>query len=164
MRGIVVSDTNIFIDLFNAGLLERFCELPCSICTTDFVDMEIETRELRAEMERLYADGRIRKKTFKETEITGMLALQTRNLSFTDCSVLYYAKSGSYLLLTGDSKLRQTAEEMGLGVAGVIGIMDEMLSCGIIDGELYATSLTQLMATNPRLPKKEILQRLGKRE
>lgn len=26
---IVISDTNIFIDLWNIGLLERFCELPC---------------------------------------------------------------------------------------------------------------------------------------
>ena len=25
---IVISDTNIFIDLWNIGLLERFCELP----------------------------------------------------------------------------------------------------------------------------------------
>ena len=28
---IVISDTNIFIDLWNIGLLERFCELPLSI-------------------------------------------------------------------------------------------------------------------------------------
>ena len=30
---IVISDTNIFIDLWNIGLLERFCELPVSIHT-----------------------------------------------------------------------------------------------------------------------------------
>ena len=34
---IVISDTNIFIDLWNIGLLERFCELPLSIHTTDFI-------------------------------------------------------------------------------------------------------------------------------
>jgi len=33
---IVISDTNIFIDLWNIGLLKRFCELPLSIHTTDF--------------------------------------------------------------------------------------------------------------------------------
>lgn len=35
---IVISDTNIFIDLWNIGLLERFCELPLSIHTTDFIE------------------------------------------------------------------------------------------------------------------------------
>ena len=41
---IVISDTNIFIDLWNIGLLERFCELPLSIHTTDFIIGELKTR------------------------------------------------------------------------------------------------------------------------
>ena len=33
---IVISDTNIFIDLWNIGLLKRFCELPLSIVSGHF--------------------------------------------------------------------------------------------------------------------------------
>ena len=41
---IVISDTNIFIDLWNIGLLERFCELPVSIHTTDFIIGELKSK------------------------------------------------------------------------------------------------------------------------
>ena len=35
MKKIVVNDTNVFIDLFNVGLLEGFFSLPWEIHTTD---------------------------------------------------------------------------------------------------------------------------------
>jgi len=38
---IVVSDTNIFLDLISVNLLDSFFLLPCDICTTDFVINEI---------------------------------------------------------------------------------------------------------------------------
>ena len=44
---IVISDTNIFIDLWNIGLLERFCELPLSIHTTDFIIGELKTQGVK---------------------------------------------------------------------------------------------------------------------
>lgn len=162
MREIVVSDTNIFIDLFNVGLLDSFCKLPYSIHTTDFVDMEIRTDAMRQEMERLYTGGSIVKVSFSPEELNGIAAMQSRNLSFTDCSVLYYARNGKFLLLTGDRKLRSAALEIGLDVVGIIGIIDELLSCGIIGRENYAGSLKRLMETNPGVPKKEIMARLEK--
>lgn len=44
---IVISDTNIFIDLWNIGLLKRFCELPLSIHTTDFIIGELKTQGVK---------------------------------------------------------------------------------------------------------------------
>ena len=44
---IVISDTNIFIDLWNIGLLERFCELPLSIHTTDFIIGELKAQGVK---------------------------------------------------------------------------------------------------------------------
>ena len=44
---IVISDTNIFTDLWNIGLLERFCELPLSIHTTDFIIGELKTQGVK---------------------------------------------------------------------------------------------------------------------
>jgi hypothetical protein len=38
---IVVSDTNIFLDLLSISLINDFFSLPCKICTTDFVINEI---------------------------------------------------------------------------------------------------------------------------
>ena len=38
---IVISDTNILLDLLSQNMLEDFFSLPCDICTTDFVIGEI---------------------------------------------------------------------------------------------------------------------------
>ena len=51
---IVISDTNIFIDLWNIGLLERFCELPLSIHTTDFIIGELKTQGVKDAIAQLH--------------------------------------------------------------------------------------------------------------
>ena len=38
---IVISDTNILIDLLSQNMLDDFFSLPCDICTTDLVIDEI---------------------------------------------------------------------------------------------------------------------------
>lgn len=45
MGKLVVNDANIFFDLMNSGLLDKFFELPWSIHTTDFVFAEIKREE-----------------------------------------------------------------------------------------------------------------------
>lgn len=54
---IVISDTNIFIDLWNIGLLERFCELPLSIHTTDFIIGELKTQGVKDAIAQLHQEG-----------------------------------------------------------------------------------------------------------
>ena len=41
MNIIVVSDTNVFIDLISIGLQEQFFQLPMEIHTTDMVVFEV---------------------------------------------------------------------------------------------------------------------------
>ena len=43
---IVVNDTNLFIDLIHAELIDFFFQLPFEVHTTDFVVGEIEDPEL----------------------------------------------------------------------------------------------------------------------
>lgn len=42
MSLIYISDTNIWIDFRNAGLLEQMFKLPFALCCTDFVLYELE--------------------------------------------------------------------------------------------------------------------------
>ena len=65
---IVISDTNIFIDLWNIGLLERFCELPLSIHTTDFILGELKTQGVKDAIAQLHQEGKITIKTFKSND------------------------------------------------------------------------------------------------
>ena len=65
---IVISDTNIFIDLWNIGLLERFCELPLSIHTTDFIIGELKAQGVKDAIAQLHQEGKITIKTFKSND------------------------------------------------------------------------------------------------
>ena len=157
---IVISDTNIFIDLWNIGLLERFCELPLSIHTTDFIIGELKTQGVKDAIAQLHQKGKITIKTFKSNEYAEIMSLQDKNLSFQDCTVLYYALSGDYKLLTGDRNLRVIAERHGLQVSGIIYVMDELLHHSILSKEEYITKLKALLESNQRLPTKEIMKRI----
>ena len=66
---IVISDTNIFIDLWNIGLLKRFCELPLSIHTTDFIIGELKTQGVKDAIAQLHQEGKITIKTFKSNHL-----------------------------------------------------------------------------------------------
>ena len=85
---------------------------------------------------------------------------QDKNLSFQDCTVLYYALNGDYKLLTGDRNLRVIAERHGLQVSGIIYVMDELLHYDILSKEEYITKLKALLESNHRLPTKEIMKRI----
>ena len=65
---IVISDTNIFIDLWNIGLLEQFCELPLSIHTTDFIIGELKAQGVKDAIAQLHQEGKITIKTFKSND------------------------------------------------------------------------------------------------
>lgn len=157
---IVVSDTNIFIDLWNIGLLERFCELPVSIHTTDFIIGELKTQGVKETVAKLQQEGKITAKTFRSNEYSEIMSLQDKNLSFQDCTVLYYALGGGYKLLTGDRNLRKVAEQHGLQVSGIIYVIDELLHYNLLSREEYIAKLKALLDSNHRLPMKEIIKRI----
>jgi predicted nucleic acid-binding protein len=65
-------------------------------------------------------------------------------------------------MLTGDRKMREIAEEVGIEVRGSIWIIDELLKNDLITPEKAISLLEQLMFTNSRLPKNEIERRINK--
>ena len=109
MQVIVVSDTNIFIDLRNVELLECFFQLPFEIHTTDFVEFELKKGLIKEEILKYKNQNKLHIKKFNSTEIKEVTKLNSQHhkLSYTDCSVWYYAKENNYILLTGDWCLRK---------------------------------------------------------
>ena len=57
---IIVNDTNILIDLYNAGLLPYCKRLDLDFRTLDVVLNEIEVREQLEAVEQLVGDGTLR--------------------------------------------------------------------------------------------------------
>lgn len=166
MKKIVVNDTNVFIDLFNVGLLDEFFALPWEVHTTDFVMLEL-LREGQQETVSGYKDkGLLHIPVLASNEVLKIAGLfqQTKdktNLSLTDCSVWYYAKTNNYALLTGDRKLRTVALYDDVEVHGIIYVFDSLVECGVITHQKAIEKIELLYKTNPRLPKEEKDKRLS---
>ncbi len=161
--GIIVNDTNIFIDLHSIGLLRALCDLPYDVRTVDFVINEISDADQSAALAALVSEGKIKVERFNIEELTEIIeehSMVHGNLSIPDCSVCYYARKHSATLLTGDRQLRKYAEGNNVAVRGVLFIFDELVSKGVIVAEIAAQKLRELTNVNVRLPKSEIEKRI----
>lgn len=166
MKKIVVNDTNVFIDLYEVGLLEEFFSLPWEVHTTDFVMLELQREGQHETVAKYKANKRLLVPVLEAKEMLeiGNLYQQNQNrtnLSLTDCSVWYYAKVNNYILLTGDRKLRTVSVFDGVEVHGVIYVFDSLVELDIISRQVAVEKLKQLYSINPRLPKEEINKRIN---
>lgn len=162
---IVVSDTNIFIDLYLIGLLNEFFALPFHIHTVDFVINEITEEKQKRTITKFLTANRLFVKKHSIIELQELVKLNVSckgNVSITDCSVWKYARTNNYTLLTGDKQLRNQAIMDGVTVAGLIFIFDQLVKCNIITPLIAAEKLEKLLQNNKRLPKREIEERLLK--
>lgn len=100
---IVVNDTNLFIDLIHAELIDVFFQLPFEVHTTDFVVSEIEEPEQDDIINQLIARGNlfVASFTFEEIEEIGLLQESVKKLSIHDCSVWHYSKKITLSCLPG---------------------------------------------------------------
>jgi predicted nucleic acid-binding protein len=157
---IVVSDTNIFIDLLAVGLAEDFFKLPLNIHTVDYV-----LHELREDQRNALLKYELTVKRYSDIEQGEFLDFYSRchsKVSFTDCAVWFYAKTNDYRLLTGDRVLRSTAITDGVAVSGILFIFDELVRHQILAESSAADKLRRLLESNHRLPKREIDERIAK--
>ena len=166
MKKIVVNDTNVFIDLYEVGLLDEFFSLPWEVHTTDFVMLELQREGQHDTVVRFKADKRLIVPVLEAKELLEIgniyqQNLNRTNLSYTDCSVWYYAKVNNYILLTGDRKLRTTSTYDGVEVHGIIFVFDCLVEFNIISRQIAVEKLQQLYSMNPRLPKEEIEKRIN---
>lgn len=162
---IVVNDTNILIDLSNAGLLQHCKVLNLDFRTIDFVMEEISDKKQREAVDKIIEEG-----TLKVYSLDGIMMRKVfekiaiykgkSNISHTDASVMVYAKENDCRLLTGDRKLRNTAENENVKVSGILYIIDELT--GKIDNKLLLKSLELLQQSNNRLPQNLISERMEK--
>ena len=158
---IVVNDANILIDLANLDLLSKLAQLAIELHTNDFVMNEIKQPEQIEKVNKIVNTGKLIVAQTKSDEYIEIIKLQTKNLSFEDCSIWYYTKKMKGILLTGDNNLRKTVKASGIEVRGVLYVFDKLLENNIISRQEACEKLTALYKINSRLPKKEIDKRLN---
>lgn len=151
---LVISDTNILLDLIYMNLLNEFFSLPCGFRTTDFVMNEIVQPVQQKKIDEFVKAKKLEVVSFGPSELSQIIAMfsnSTNNVSLTDCSVWYHAKRTDGRLLTGDGKLRRSAEADNVKVAGILYIIDKNTAADL---------LGRLMQINMRLPKGECEKRI----
>lgn len=158
MKDLIITDTNVFIDLIKAGALEYFMQLEYRILTTGFVVNEINHPEQKATLNRFLTSEGVEIIDFSGEEMLNILRFHTRrNLKrLTDKSVLFLAVQRQCPLLSGDGDLRKEAQDNGLTVFGSLWVIKELVEQAICTPQIGITLLKRLERCNPRLPKKKM--------
>jgi predicted nucleic acid-binding protein len=159
---IIIVDTNIISDLYEAGVLDKFINLE-----NIYMSKLVKYNEINGKTGDLYLIDRINTITESENQILQALELSTneRGLSIYDCINFVLARDEETLLLTGDRRLRNYAEKQGVTVKGTIWIIDKMIEENQIDRCTAKKAYERLLYhENTRLPSEELQKRIKKLE
>ena len=163
---IVINDTNIFLDLYDIGLLDTFFRLPVRVHTVDFVVNEISRPNQTQAIRQLIDNGMLVVKDYSVVDIPNLFQFNVEcggNLTLTDSTVIYYAKSmPGCRILTGDRQLRNRAEQRGIKVSGILYVFDQLVELQLLPCAEASKKLAELFRINPRLPKGEVEARIEK--
>jgi hypothetical protein len=155
---VLVTDTNIWIDLENGSILREVFGLPYQFLAPDFAIHEL----VRPKWQMLQALG-LRSQELEPALIQelALLSAANRALSATDLAAFLIAKSLDATLLTGDWRLNDLATKNSIRVHGVLWLLDEILRFGVITPEQAAKALNQMLSQGARLPQDECRKRLA---
>lgn len=157
---VAITDANIFIDLHCLEILDHLFLLDLEIHTTIEVIDELDDDQVESLMKR-EGTGELIVYSMNSDELGALRALALSNgLSQTDKALFYYSQKIKCLVLTGDRKLRQTIEQSGREVHGIIWLFDQWLEAGILIKSDAADKLRELILINPFLRIKECLDRI----
>ena len=156
LPSVLVTDTNIWIDLENGKILAAVFHLPYQFFTTDFAveefihpgwttlqDLGLQTHDLEHEF---------------ILEL-GRLGQIHRQLSVIDLAALLLARVLDASLVTGDRRLSELAKEQGVPVHGVLWILDEMVIHHVLTAPQAANALREMLDQGARLPDVECQKR-----
>ena len=162
---IVVNDTNILIDLFNAGLLPYCKKLNLEFRTLDVIINEIEDTEQYSAVQSIIDEGTLAVHSLSGKQVGTVFQKVAEyqgvcNLSVEDISVMVYAIDNDCRLLTGDKKLKDKATLENVKVSGILFLTDMLTQEAVISNDEMASALERLFNSNNRLPKKLIKERI----
>jgi hypothetical protein len=151
---ILIHDASVLIDLISVDLLDSALTLPYEMETTDLVRHEIVYDGQEDVLVKMVEAKKLQVIRSSKEDIFRMAEIHYRNpaLSLADCSVLFHAAAKDAVVLSGDARLRRTAEERSLTVHGTLWVMSELVANEIMTGADAALVLERLMEMNRRLP------------
>lgn len=162
---IVVNDTNILIDLFNAGLLPYCKKLNIEFRTLDVVINEIKDTKQHTAVQGIINEGTLTVYSLSGEQVGAVSQKVAEyygvcNLSVVDISVMVYAIDNDCRLLTGDKQLKNKAASENVKVSGILYLTDMFTQEAVISNNEMIAALERLLNSNNRLPKKLIKERI----
>ena len=156
LPSLLVTDTNIWIDLENGKILADIFRLPYQFFTTDFSVQEFihpgwdVLRTLGLQTHGLEPESVLELAQLRQTHL---------QLSAIDLAALLLAKMLGASLVTGDRRLNELARAQGLPVHGVLWVLDEMVNHQVLTAIQATTALRKMLDQGARLPNVECQKR-----
>ena len=160
---LLISDTCILIDLYNDNLLDKIKQFPYKFGIPDVIlsDAFTDKIELHEPGVEEILDAGFSTYTLKADELVEVYSLNKAysHSSVIDIFGLVLAKKHKAILLTGDKKLRQAAQNEGITFKGILWILDKLIVHSIINKKTASNSLQDIIDKGAYLPKTECQRR-----
>lgn len=158
---IAVKDSSILIDLAEGDLLGLWFQLKIETHATDFVLHEVSRGSQWGRISPFVDAGLIQRHTTAAAEMSAVVALSHEHgISVSDASGVLLAQRLQAILLTGDRRMRRTAELAQIEARGLLWIFDQLVGCAVLSKEAAADRLARLCSAGSRLPSAECESRL----
>lgn len=158
---IAVKDTSILIDLAEGDLLGLWFKLKIETHTTDFVLAELRKESQWQHVSGFLDAGLIQAHATPPAGLAEVVAYsQTHRVSVPDASGILLALRLKAFLLSGDRRMRNTAQADGVQVRGVLWIIDQLVERDVLAKKDAAERLERIRAAGSRLPHDECAERL----
>jgi len=152
LPSVLVTDTNIWIDLENGKVLADVFRLPYQFITTDFAVEELSNPRWKTLQNLGLQTHDLEPENVREL---GRLREIYRRLSTIDLAAFLLARALDAKLLTGDRRLNELAKANGVQVHGVLWILDEMVNHHVLAEIKAANALREMLNKDARLPNNE---------
>ena len=156
LPSVLITDTNIWIDLENGRILTEIFRLPYQLLTVDFAIPELVHPAWNT-LEQLGLQSR--ELSPESIQELFLLRQSHHGLSIADLAALLLAKTLRATLVSGDRHLQELARAQGLPVHGVLWILDEMVKHGVLAPDHAANALNKMVTGGARLPADECRKR-----
>jgi predicted nucleic acid-binding protein len=158
---IAVKDASILIDLAEGDLLGHWFQLKIETHTTDFVLGELRREAQWRRVSPFVDAGLIQKHSTAPAGMNEIVAYSHEyGVSLPDASAILLAVRLKACLLTGDGRMRRTAQTQQLTVRGVLWILDQLVEQHILLKVDAADRLDVICAAGSRLPRDECTARI----
>jgi hypothetical protein len=158
---IAVKDSSILIDLAEADMLGLWFQLKIETHATDFVLHEVSRGLQWGRISPFVDAGLIQRHATASAEMSAVVAFSQENgISISDASGVLLARRLQAILLTGDRRMRRTAESSRIEARGMLWIFDLLVERAALSKDAAAERLARLCSGGSRLPSAECDSRL----